>query len=72
MVVSHKKLEKRSAGVSVQGLGCSCVLLLILCVFRKRATASGMVFNRFCHCFDIAVKIIYLPNMPKAEELFGN
>lgn len=48
------------------------MLMLVLCLFRNMAIASQMSFNRFCHCFDIAVKIVYLSNMPKAEELFGS
>lgn len=58
--------------MSVQGSGCSSVLLLVLCLVRKRATASRVAFKRFCHCFDIAVKIMYLSKMPQAEELFGS
>lgn len=45
---------------------------LVPCLFRERAIASRVAFNRFCHCFDIAVKIVYLSTMPKVEELFGS
>lgn len=72
MVGSHKNLEKRSAGVSVRGSGCSRVLGLVLCLCRERTIESRMPINGFCHCFDIAVKIVYLSNLPKAEELFGS